>query len=302
MKLLKNDFQNVTRDLCLVFFLICGFSTFSQDTLLLTSSEKIPVIIRFYNGSKVVYSNLSEPSSTIKIESKEVVKIIFKNGKTFNYNNQFAPINQKISQNNSIDQNTNTTIKTIQPNADEKIVSDGKDKVLLKNGEEISAKVLTVSEKEISYKKADFLDGPTYTILPSSVFMITYSNGIKDIFNQQTEIKNTINNTSITEGELASKARRDAEQNFSGVGPFFAGFSSILLSPIFALIPAAIVSSNEPNESKLNYPNQELYDKNIQYQNSYRKEAYKIKKKNVWAGYGVGAFINIALALIIIYR
>jgi hypothetical protein len=40
MKFLKNDLQNVTRVLCLVFFFIYGFSTFSQDTLMLKINVK----------------------------------------------------------------------------------------------------------------------------------------------------------------------------------------------------------------------------------------------------------------------
>jgi hypothetical protein len=284
MKFLKNDFQNVKRNVCFLLFLLTGVNSFGQDTLFLTSNKKIPVKISYYDDKKVVYFEVKEPNIKIEVDSKDLTKIIFENGKTFVYKNSFEENQININ-------NKNNTIDSDRVN----------DRILLKNGEEISAKVTAVSEKEISYKKADFLDGPTYTILLSNVFMITYSNGLKDVFNQQIETKNPNIISNLTEAELVTQAKNDAIDNFSEIGPFFAGFSSILLSPLFALIPAAIISSNEPNESKLNCPNQELFNKNLQYQNAYRKEAHKIKKKQVWSGYGVGVLFNTIIALVIIY-
>lgn len=53
-----------------------------------------------------------------------------------------------------------------------------------KTSEDISAKVLEVTTSEIKYKKFDYLNGPTFTILKSNVLMIRYENGTKDIFNK----------------------------------------------------------------------------------------------------------------------
>ncbi|MDH5382491.1 MAG: hypothetical protein OEW75_16680, partial [Cyclobacteriaceae bacterium] len=54
-----------------------------------------------------------------------------------------------------------------------------------KNGTEIKAKVLEITTLEVKFKKFDNLEGPTYTILKSDLFMITYENGSKEIFSAQ---------------------------------------------------------------------------------------------------------------------
>ena len=55
------------------------------------------------------------------------------------------------------------------------------DVILLKNGEEISAKVLEITPTEVKYKRCDNLEGPTTTINKSTIFSITYANGSKEV-------------------------------------------------------------------------------------------------------------------------
>lgn len=57
------------------------------------------------------------------------------------------------------------------------------DVILKKSGDEIKAKVNEITETDIKYHKFDNLDGPAYTIKKSDVFMITYKNGSKEVFN-----------------------------------------------------------------------------------------------------------------------
>lgn len=71
----------------------------------------------------------------------------------------------------------------------EKVVpkqEDCGDKVILKNGDEIDAKIISVGVGEITYKKCSNIDGPTYTIAKKEVFMVKYKNGEKDVFNTST--------------------------------------------------------------------------------------------------------------------
>ncbi len=53
------------------------------------------------------------------------------------------------------------------------------------NGESIGVKVLEVTPLEIKYKLTSNLEGPTYTVFKSDVFMIEYANGSKDVFGVQ---------------------------------------------------------------------------------------------------------------------
>jgi hypothetical protein len=55
------------------------------------------------------------------------------------------------------------------------------DVIILKNGSEIVAKILEVTQSEIRYKDWSNLDGPIYTINKSDVFLLKYKNGKKDI-------------------------------------------------------------------------------------------------------------------------
>ncbi len=85
--------------------------------------------------------------------------------------------------------------------------ANSQDLIIKKNGDEIKAKVLEVALTIIKYKKFENINGPTFEILKSEIFMIKYENGTKDVFNQITESTNTnlhnsgtiINNTNIKE-------------------------------------------------------------------------------------------------------
>jgi hypothetical protein len=59
-----------------------------------------------------------------------------------------------------------------------------KDIILKTNGEEIEATVLEVKQNEVLYKYIDIESSAVYTIPISEVFMITYENGSKDLFNK----------------------------------------------------------------------------------------------------------------------
>ena len=73
------------------------------------------------------------------------------------------------------------------------------DLIITKKGDEISAKVLEVTPTEIKYKRTDNPDGPVYTADKSTVFMIKYENGTKEIIettatpsNEATQAKSTV--------------------------------------------------------------------------------------------------------------
>jgi len=70
------------------------------------------------------------------------------------------------------------------------IIVFSQDNIVLKNGDEIVAKVLEVSESNIKCKKFNHQYGPSYTKSIDEIFYIKYSNGEKDIF------LNNVNNKS----------------------------------------------------------------------------------------------------------
>ena len=56
------------------------------------------------------------------------------------------------------------------------------DIIVLRNADEIEAKVQTIGFNDITYKKWDFQDGPSYQIAQSDVLFIKYANGRKELF------------------------------------------------------------------------------------------------------------------------
>jgi len=69
--------------------------------------------------------------------------------------------------------------------------SMAQDIILKKDGSEIQAKVLEITELQIQYKNFDFQNGPIRNINISEVFMITYEDGKKEVFNKQTSMPAT---------------------------------------------------------------------------------------------------------------
>lgn len=56
------------------------------------------------------------------------------------------------------------------------------DKITLKNGDEIFARIIEVGSKTVKYKRCDNPDGPLIIANTENVFMIKYANGTKEIF------------------------------------------------------------------------------------------------------------------------
>jgi hypothetical protein len=109
------------------------------------------------------------------------------------------------------------------------------DVILLKNGDEIKAKVSEITQNEIKYKKCEDLNGQTYTLRKSEVFMIKYPNGTKEVIH------------SATSSELKNQTAEKEDSGIFGILSFVSIVLFVLLGiagfgpGIFILIPAAIV-------------------------------------------------------------
>jgi TM2 domain-containing membrane protein YozV/uncharacterized protein YccT (UPF0319 family) len=65
-----------------------------------------------------------------------------------------------------------------------KVLNTDCDVIILKNGQEIQAKVLEVGQTEIKYKNCDNLSGPTFSKNKSEIFMIKYPNGTNTLMEE----------------------------------------------------------------------------------------------------------------------
>ena len=61
------------------------------------------------------------------------------------------------------------------------------DNIILKNGNEISAKIIEITPDLIKYKKCYNLEGPLISIYKNEVLMLRYNDGSKELFNTKDE-------------------------------------------------------------------------------------------------------------------
>ncbi|CAN5412878.1 hypothetical protein BH09BAC5_BH09BAC5_22470 [soil metagenome] len=59
----------------------------------------------------------------------------------------------------------------------------GQDTLFMKSGEVVKAKILVVTESDVSYKKITYLDGPTFIVAKNKIAKIIYADGSVEIFN-----------------------------------------------------------------------------------------------------------------------
>jgi len=69
------------------------------------------------------------------------------------------------------------------------LTGNAPDIIMLKDGNEIKAKVTEITLSEIKYKAFEYLEGPTRIVEKKDVFLIIYENGTREIFNTTPETK-----------------------------------------------------------------------------------------------------------------
>jgi len=97
----------------------------------------------------------------------------------------------------------NSTLVSKAKNDSKKLVTTSDiecDIIILKNGDEIAAKVLEVGQNEIKYLMCDNIYGPTFTINKNEVFKINFSNGTSTVFKQSNSQNNYNNNNNANTG------------------------------------------------------------------------------------------------------
>ena len=106
------------------------------------------------------------------------------------------------------------------------------DVLIKQDGEEVEVKVLEVNPGVIIYKKCDYEDGPSYSILKEDVFLIKYKNGRKEVFNE--------NGSSGS-----SHSRSTSDKRAWGIG-FALGF----LVGLLGLLLAAVIFDDKATRKK----------------------------------------------------
>lgn len=167
---------------------------------------------------------------------------------------------------------------------------NAQDFITKKNGEEIKAKITEVNPSDVKYKVWDNLNGPSFTLSKSDIFLIKYENGKTEKIAANME----------TNDDMYAKGREDAKRYYTkhkaaGTGTLL---TSMLVSPLLGLIPAIVCSSAEPKYDNLEFPTESLM-KNTEYSRGYTEAAKKKKSGKVWQNFGIGSGIAVAAVLIL---
>lgn len=160
------------------------------------------------------------------------------------------------------------------------------DIIVLKNGDDIKAKVLEISPIEIKYKKCLSPDGPLYVVKKLDVFMIKYSNGTKDVIDieKTNEPNNTkdeiVPDTSYTGPKTLHPKAKSAI--------IFAWFGLIPILGIFACIKAIVDAGDALKDIKQN-PNRYSGEKKA-------RNAKKLAFAFLLVSFGLLFILQLALA------
>jgi hypothetical protein len=189
------------------------------------------------------------------------------------------------------------------------------DIIYLKDGTEIKAKIIELTNEFVKYKKFEQLDGPLRDIIISKVFMVIYENGSREVFKEenqninqiQTPVETVPKRENVTDNsvsdsqDLCFKGQQDAGRYYTGYreASTWTAATTILGGVVIGLIPAIACSSSEPQMNNLTIPDAKLF-KNSSYYQCYMQEAKRIKSRKVWRSFGIGAAIDVGVTILIV--
>lgn len=142
--------------------------------------------------------------------------------------------------------------------------------------------------------------------VPDKYITIQTDNGSTFVF-QMSEIERIAKEqtqtatATTTPLEMCAKAKADARYNYNGSGSCAGGTWAVTLltSPLFGLIPAAIGSTGTPDDYRLNYPDFNDWQ-NTTYKDCYRDEAKRIKRNKAWKAWGISSGVWVACAILLL--
>lgn len=127
------------------------------------------------------------------------------------------------------------------------------DNIILKDGSEISAKIVEITPDLIKYRKCSNLNGPLFSINTNDVLLIRYLDGTKEVFkvNNNSEKNNNsgmsiiVNNANESSNQNVATAQvSNSSSNIrdsNGYGSY--GTASLVLGILGLILPSVIVFS-----------------------------------------------------------
>ena len=182
------------------------------------------------NNGKVKYQKVNNSSSkTEKINTHDVIQ------------NDQAQLSNSIfdTQKTNLGENEAAQLQLLETPFTDIIFKDtlkakNCDKILLKDGKEISAKIIEIGPEAIKYKRCENLDGPIYVTNTSEVVSITYSNGTTET------IKSTVRSAAPEANKSTKNSSATLGLVLGMIGLSMGIALTIILSNLLLLIAAAL--------------------------------------------------------------
>lgn len=169
------------------------------------------------------------------------------------------------------------------------------DVILQTNGEELPGKVLAITPDSITYLSGTAGRTDTLRLAASSIFLIRYANGTKEVLHQPTASPAP---ALLSKEEAYSKGRLDARKYYKASGAFWGTYAATVVTGYGGPITGVVVAATKPPVRKLVVPDaQFLQDPN--YVAGYRQQAQNKKIGSAAAGLGAGVATLAAVVVVI---
>jgi hypothetical protein len=175
------------------------------------------------------------------------------------------------------------------------------DTVILNNGRRMLVKVLTMEDGKLKFQKGT--NAEILSLTSSDVAQINFENGKKYV---NPNVKKIVVPDPTSEAGIrekikgeCSKAKLDAQQGYSGGGSLIITLLvTALLGGIVGLIPAGVFASSQPNDQQIGLAKGNTEE----YNDCYREEAMKIRRRSAWTGFGIGLLLAIIIVVALFSR
>jgi len=173
------------------------------------------------------------------------------------------------------------------------------DVLLLTTGQEVSGRVLTITPTELTYLPAAPTPSDTLRLPTSSVFLVRYANGTREVLTAPAPVANDDPTPPALRGlstpQRQQLGQRDALRYYRASGPYWGALGSTLyLGPLLGLAPTAVISSQWVRDHNLKAPTPALLQ-DASYAQGYRQQANRTKHRRAWSGYGVATAVYVVL-------
>lgn len=178
---------------------------------------------------KINYKDNDQPSSTANYSIHKIENVVV-NKEEINSLESKNKIESTINQENKIKKNktnlslpqfSNLVLNSLNV-IKHALPADSCDIIVMRNGDEIDAKVLEIGLNDVKYKQCDNLNGPTKVIEKNSVFMIKYPNGTKDVFSSE--------EASVKKESAPEQAKNETDDNGTGFALALLGLVCLIIS------------------------------------------------------------------------